>query len=208
PYNKHVIHVTVEFTSGAALVLGQSKAQTKSVTIADRATRGIHSRCHSRGHIYACKLEVDANAYANNTGTRLAPLRNWHLSRRVPAETEWDADDVRVYTDTRVIMGKATGTRWVIQPETRAVSGSDSIADIPRSSPSLRREGSEMKRRKKRDDRCPEPRRSGGPFFILMRANHAGLRRNLIAIRSYEESFASARLPKTSNFNYQARKRS
>lgn len=47
---------------------------------------------------------VDANAYANNTRTRLAgyEIGTFHAA---PAETEWDADDVRVYTDTRVIMG-------------------------------------------------------------------------------------------------------
>ncbi|KYN33807.1 hypothetical protein ALC56_11883, partial [Trachymyrmex septentrionalis] len=50
-----------------------------------------------------CKL-VDANAYANNTRMRLAgnEIGTFHAA---PAETEWDADDVRVYTDTRVIMG-------------------------------------------------------------------------------------------------------
>lgn len=47
---------------------------------------------------------VDANAYANNTRTRLAgyEIGTFHGAL---AETEWDADDVRVYTDTRVIMG-------------------------------------------------------------------------------------------------------
>jgi len=47
---------------------------------------------------------VDANAYANNTHTWLASyeIGTFHAA---PAETEWDADDVRVYTDTRVIMG-------------------------------------------------------------------------------------------------------
>lgn len=47
---------------------------------------------------------MDANAYANNTRTWLAgyEIGTFHAA---PAETEWDADDVRVYTDTRVIMG-------------------------------------------------------------------------------------------------------
>lgn len=53
--------------------------------------------------LHGCKL-VDANAYANNTRMRLAgnEIGTFHAA---PAETEWDADDVRVYTDTRVIMG-------------------------------------------------------------------------------------------------------
>jgi len=53
--------------------------------------------------LHGCKL-VDANAYANNTHTLLAgyEIGTFHAA---PAETEWDAYDVRVYTDTRVIMG-------------------------------------------------------------------------------------------------------
>ncbi|EGI66677.1 hypothetical protein G5I_04794 [Acromyrmex echinatior] len=49
--------------------------------------------------LHGCKL-VDANAYANNTRMRLAgyEIGTFHAA---PAETEWDADDVRVYTDTR-----------------------------------------------------------------------------------------------------------
>lgn len=48
---------------------------------------GKHSRCHSptacTHGCNACKLMVDANAYANNTRVRGLPaIRNWHLSRR------------------------------------------------------------------------------------------------------------------------------
>ncbi|KYQ48523.1 hypothetical protein ALC60_12429 [Trachymyrmex zeteki] len=54
--------------------------------------------------LHGCKL-VDANAYANNTRMRLAgnEIGTFHAA---PAETEWDADDVRVYTDTQILYSR------------------------------------------------------------------------------------------------------
>lgn len=93
--NESAIHVTAEFTS-----------VDRKLEIAWIRRRGKPSRALSLSEAYAGarrKLEVDANAYANNTTRR---LQNWHLSRRAARpDTEWDADDVRIYTDTRVIMG-------------------------------------------------------------------------------------------------------
>ncbi|KYN05574.1 hypothetical protein ALC62_03492, partial [Cyphomyrmex costatus] len=104
--------------------------------------------------LHGCKL-VDANAYANNTRKRLAgnEIGTFHAA---PAETEWDEDDVRVYTDTRVIMGllKMMHRRNIFRLSTRRQVGSYSRkpAQFPALIESARNPKGSNKRKKRKEE--------------------------------------------------------
>lgn len=70
----------IESSNRAAIV---GPGDLRAVTAATACTHGCMD-----------KLAVDANAYANNTRLAGYEIGTFHAA---PAETEWDADDVRVY---------------------------------------------------------------------------------------------------------------
>ncbi|KYN17351.1 hypothetical protein ALC57_10327 [Trachymyrmex cornetzi] len=135
--------------------------------------------------MHGCKL-VDANAYANNTRMRLAgnEIGTFHAA---PAETEWDADDVRVYTDTRSRKGmpfkrgmvgyhrKITYAKAHVYPAVHA-------ARNPKQS---------NKRKKRKEDMRNAGRRQ--VLFFIPTTNlaiHIGDIPRLILTRTYEKPFA------------------